>query len=209
MTIRVLLADDHIMVRDALAALVAAQGDMAVVAVASDGREATLKARALCPDVALLDLSMPQMNGIEAAAQIRRLVPGCRIIALSALGDDCFISQVVAAGAHGYVHKSESGQRLIETLRRVHAGERCVPEVATPLPKPGQTLLSAREREVLGRLASGARGSQIAQEMGVAVKTVDTYRRRMMQKLGLRSQSELVRYAMALGEPSRSGPSSQ
>lgn len=206
MTIRVLLADDHIMVRDALAALVSTQEDMALVAIASNGREAVLQAQSLKPDIALLDVSMPEMNGIEAAGQIRRFVPRCRIVALSALGEECFVSQMVAAGADAYVHKSESGQTLIETIRRVHADEPCEAQQAEPEQRPGRTLLSRREREVLARLATGAKGSQIAAEMGVAVKTVDTYRRRMMQKLGLRSQTELVRYAVALGETYRPQP---
>ncbi len=199
MTIRVLLADDHIMVRDALAQLISAEADIELVGVAADGREAVLQAQVLKPDVALLDVSMPEINGIEATAQIRKYVPGCRVIAVSGLGDPCFLSQMVAAGVRGYVLKSESAKTLVDTVRQVHAGVDCLPDDQPAPPRPGRTLLSQREREVLARVATGRRGSQIAEDMGIAVKTVDTYRRRIMQKLGLQSQSELVRYALALG----------
>jgi DNA-binding NarL/FixJ family response regulator len=113
MSIRVLLADDHIMMRDALAQLLCAEPDIELVGLAADGREAVLKVKALRPDVALLDISMPEINGIEAAAQIRKYVPECRVIAVSALGDDCFVDQVVQAGAKGYLSKNESAQTLI------------------------------------------------------------------------------------------------
>jgi DNA-binding NarL/FixJ family response regulator len=199
MSIRVLLADDHIMMRDALAQLLGAEPDIELVGLAADGREAVLKVKALRPDVALLDISMPEINGIEAAAQIRKYVPECRVIAVSALGDDCFVDQVVQAGARGYLSKNESAQTLIDSVRQVHAGRTWLPAGKPGPARPGRTLLSRREREVLGRIAEGRRGSQIATEMGVAVKTVDTYRRRIMQKLGLQSQSELMRYALALG----------
>jgi DNA-binding NarL/FixJ family response regulator len=199
MTIRVLLADDHLMVRDALAALLSAQSDMELVGVAGNGRDAVLQAKSLRPQVALLDVSMPEMNGIEAAAQIRKFVPECRVMGLSALADPCFVSQMVDAGARGYVLKSESATTLMEAVRQVHAGGTCLPEGQSAAARPARLLLSRREREVLGRVATGRRGSQIAEDLGVAVKTVDTYRRRIMQKLGLESQAELVRYALALG----------
>ncbi|MFY9973831.1 MAG: response regulator transcription factor [Chromatiaceae bacterium] len=199
MRIRVLLADDHTMVREALAQLIGGEPDIELVGLASDGREAVIQAKALRPDLALLDISMPEINGFEAAAQIRKYVPGCRVIALSALGDDCFVNQMVAAGAQGYVLKSESAQTLVECIRKVHGGQICLPEVRSAAPRTGTTLLSRREREVLTRIGQGRRGSEIASDMGVAVKTVDTYRRRIMQKFGLNSQSELVRYALALG----------
>ncbi len=207
MPIRVLLADDHIMVRDALAQLLAGQPDIELVGLASDGREAVLKAQVLKPDVALMDVSMPEINGIEATAQIRKYVPDCRVIATSGLGDPCFVRQMIDAGVSAYVLKSESAKTLIDMVRRVHAGERCLPEDQPSAPRPGRTLLSRREQEVLGRVATGRRGSQIAEDMGIAVKTVDTYRRRIMQKLGLHSQSELVRYALALsGDAARPAP---
>lgn len=199
MTIRVLLADDHLMVRDALAALIAREPDMEIVALARDGREAILHAQVQRPDIALLDVSMPEINGIEAASQLRRSVPQCRVIALTALPDDCFMAQMRAAGARAYVLKSESGTNLVATIREVVAGRDALAEQAVASSGASQPLLSRREREVLEQVAAGRRGRQIAEDMGVAVKTVDTYRRRIMQKLGLSSQTELVRYALALG----------
>jgi DNA-binding NarL/FixJ family response regulator len=205
MTIRVLLADDHIMVRDALAGMLRAEADIEFVGVASNGLEAVTQTQLLRPDVVVLDVSMPEMNGIEAAACIRKAVPACRVLALSALGDACFVNQMVEAGAKGYVVKSESVNSLVQAVRHVYAGGVWLPD-SPPLPlRANRTLLSRREREVLGRIAAGRRASQIAEELGVAVKTIDTYRRRMMHKLGLQSQTELVRYAVALGE-ARVGP---
>lgn len=206
MTIRVLLADDHTMVRDALRGLLSAEPDIEVVGVAGNGREAVEQAQSLRPDVLVMDVSMPDLNGIEAAAKVHKSVPDCRVVALSALGDDCFVSQMVEAGAKGYVVKSESSQVLVEAVRQVHGGGTWLP-VTPPSPaRPNRTLLSRREREVLGLIAAGRRGSQIALDLGVAIKTVDTYRRRTMNKLGLQSQTELVRYAVALGPtPQRSG----
>ena len=199
MAIRILLADDHLMVRDALAAMLTAEPGIEMVALACDGREAVDRAVALSPDVALLDVSMPELNGIEAARQIRQLVPQCRVIALSALGELCFVKQMAAAGASGYVSKSESAVRLVQTIRQVYAGESCLaPNLASSVGS-GRVLLSRREREVLRNIGCGRRGSEIAAALGVKVKTVDTYRRRIMQKLGLQSQAELMRYAVILG----------
>jgi DNA-binding NarL/FixJ family response regulator len=204
MTIRVVLADDHTMVRDALAGLLDAEPDIEVVGVASDGHAAVELVRSQRPDVTLLDISMPGLNGIETAAVIQKWVPECRIVALSALGDRCFVEQMVAAGAVGYVLKSSSVKELAEAVRAVNGGLTYLPEDLGEASLVNRAKLSRREREVLNRLATGRRGSQVAEDMGVAVKTVDTYRRRIMHKLGLRNQSELIRYALALGG---SGPS--
>jgi len=206
MTIRVVLADDHIMVRDALAGVLAAAPDVELVGVAVDGHEALALAQSLRPDVLLLDVSMPNLNGIETCARVRKAVPGCRVIALTALNDECFVTQMVEAGAKGYVVKSESLAVLVAAVRQVHGGGTWLPQGPPSAARPGRTLLSRREREVLAQIASGQRGSQIAEALGVAIKTVDTYRRRMMTKLGLQSQTELVRYAVALGaSPERPG----
>lgn len=199
MAIRILLADDHLMVRDALAAILAAEPGIEMVALACNGREAVDLAVAVRPDVALLDVSMPQVNGIEAAMQMRTLVPACRVIGLSALGECVFVKQMAAAGARGYVSKSESAVSLVETVRRVFAGDYCIAANPQTLAGAGRSLLSRQEREVLRRIGHGRRGCQIAEDLGVTVKTVDTYRRRIMQKLGLQSHIELMRYAVTLG----------
>lgn len=198
MTIRVLLADDHTMVREALAGMLRAESDIELIGVAANGQEAISQTQLLRPDVVLMDVSMPDLNGIEATARIRKVVPRCRVVALSALGDACFVNQMVEAGARGYVVKSESLDTLVQAVRQVHGGGTWIPERAPGPARPHRTLLSRREREVLRLIAGGRRGSQIAEDLGVAIKTVDTYRRRMMKKLGLQSQTELVRYAVAL-----------
>ena len=198
MTIRVLLADDHIMVRDALAGMLRAEPDIEFVGVAANGQEAITQAQLLRPDVLVMDVSMPDLNGIEATTRIRKALPSCRVLALSALGDACFINQMVEAGAKGYVVKTESLNCLVQAVRQVHGGGTWLPERPPAPPLPHRTALSRREREVLGLIAGGRRGSQIAEDLGVAIKTVDTYRRRMMNKLGLQSQTELVRYAVTL-----------
>jgi DNA-binding NarL/FixJ family response regulator len=199
MTIRVLLADDHMMIRDALAQILKGAPDIEVVGLAANGREAVELAVSLRPDVAVLDVSMPLQNGIDAAAEICKRVPQCRVIALSALGDVCFVKQMADAGAVGYVQKSESADCLVRVLRLVHAGQSCLAGEPDTRARQGRALLSRREREVLRSIAVGRRGSQIADDLGITVKTVDTYRRRMMNKLGLQSQTELMRYAVALG----------
>ncbi|WP_295388947.1 response regulator transcription factor [uncultured Thiodictyon sp.] len=147
-------------------------------------------------------MRMPHLNGIEVAMRLRKVAPACRVLALSALGDECFVKQMVEAGAKGYVVKSESLTTLLLAVRQIHAGGTWLP-VASPPTRPGRTLFSRREREVLAYLAAGQRGSQIAEQLGVGIKTVDTYRRRMIAKLGLQSQCELVRYAVALGVTTR------
>lgn len=199
MRIRIVLADDHIMVREALAGMLGAEPDLEVVGVAADGHEALALVQSRRPDILLLDVSMPNLDGIEAAARVRKAVPACRVIALSALGEDCFVKQMAEAGARGYVVKGQPFAQLVAAVRQVHGGGTWLPERAPPPARTGRTLLSRREREVLAQIAAGQRGTQIALGMGVAIKTVDTYRRRMMTKLGLQSQSELVRYALALG----------
>ena len=209
MTIRIVLADDHAMVREALAGMLDGEPDLEVLGVAGDGHEALALAQARRPDILLLDVSMPNLNGIETAARARKVVPGCRVIALSALGEDCFVKQMVEAGARGYVEKGRPFSELAAAIRQVHGGGTWLPELAPAPVRTGRTLLSRREREVLAQIAAGQRGSQIAEGLGVAIKTVDTYRRRMMTKLGLQSQNELVRYAVALGatpeQPARGG----
>ncbi len=209
MTIRIVLADDHAMVREALAGLLSAEADFEVVGVAADGQEALALVQSRRPDVLLLDVSMPNLNGIETATRVRKALPACRVIALSALGEDCFVKQMAEAGARGYVQKGEPFAQLAAAVRQVHGGATCLPDLVPTPVRSGRTLLSRREREVLAQIAAGQRGSQIALGMGVAIKTVDTYRRRMMTKLGLQSQNELVRYALALGatpeQPARGG----
>jgi DNA-binding NarL/FixJ family response regulator len=145
-----------------------------------------------------MDISMPRLNGIDDAARIVKLLPRTRVIALSAQADRPFVSQMVEAGVQGYVQKELSVQTLAETIRNVMSGQTCLPDASLILSGPEKRLLSRRERVVLKELAAGKRARDVAEAMGISTKTVDTYRRRMMHKLGLESQAELVRYAVTL-----------
>lgn len=210
MGIKVLLADDHRMVRDGLGVLLARETDIDVVAFARDGAEAITLAQAWKPDVVLMDVCMPGINGIEATARIRKLLPRTRVVALSAQGERPFVSQMVEAGASGFVVKEQSVAELARAIRAVAAGETWLPDPAQILSGPEKRLLSRRESVVLDELASGKRAREVAEAMGISTKTVDTYRRRIMSKLGLESQAELLRYAVALragGRDLRPAPS--
>jgi DNA-binding NarL/FixJ family response regulator len=198
MSIKVLLADDHKMVREGLGALLSREPDIDVVAHASDGDEAITLAQAWKPDLVLMDICMPRMNGIEAAACIVKLLPRTRVIALSAQGERPFMSQMVEAGVQGFVLKDQSVSMLAEAIRTVMAGQTWLPDASEILSGPEKRLLSRRERVVLQELAAGKRAREVAEAMGISTKTVDTYRRRMMTKLGLESQAELVKYAVGL-----------
>lgn len=198
MNIKVLLADDHRMVRDGLAMLLGREPDIDIVAYASDGNEAITLAQAWKPNVVLMDICMPGTDGVEATARIVKLLPRTRVIALSAQGERPFISQMVEAGAQGFVRKEESVATLARAIRTVAAGQTWLPDVAALPGGPEKRLLSRRERLVLQELAAGKRAREVAEAMNISTKTVDTYRRRMMSKLGLETQAELVKYAVAL-----------
>lgn len=186
------------MVRDALGELLNREPDICVVAYARDGDEAVTMARAWKPDVALLDVCMPGSSGLDAALRLAKVLPRCRVIALSAQGGRPFVSQMVAAGVAGFVRKDQSVLELADAVRTVAAGGTCLPD-PTDVPRGPETrLLSRRECAVLEEVAAGRPAREMAQSMGISTKTVDTYRRRMMAKLGLASQAELVRYAVAL-----------
>jgi len=196
--LKVVLADDHKMIRESLGALLSSEPDIKVVAYAGDGAEAITLAKAWKPHIVLMDICMPVVDGIEAAMRIVKQLPQTRVIALSAQGERPFVSQMVEAGVQGYVLKDESVATLARAVRAVAAGHTWLPEPTQILSGPEKRLLSRRERLVLKELAEGKRAREVAEVMGISTKTVDTYRRRMMSKLGLVSQAELVKYAVAL-----------
>jgi DNA-binding NarL/FixJ family response regulator len=198
MAITVVLADDHKMIRECLGAMLSEEPDISVVASASDGREAITLAQAWKPDIVLMDVCMPGVDGIEAAQRIDKLLPRTRVIALSAQGEPAFVSQMVEAGVRGYVLKDDSVATLAEAIRAVAAGQTWLPDASRILSGPEKRLLSRREQLVLKGLAEGKRAREVAEAMGIGTKTVDTYRRRILSKLGLASQMELVKYAVAL-----------
>jgi DNA-binding NarL/FixJ family response regulator len=211
MSITVLLADDHRIVRQGLRALLEKEGDMVVVGEASNGRDAVRLTVEMSPDVIVLDISMPEMNGIEAARRIIADNPASRILVLSMHGDKRFVVEMFRAGVKGYLLKDCATDELVRAIRTIHAGEtylspqiaglvvkdfiKMIPE-ASPETSP---LLSAREREVLQLLAEGKNAKEIAFILSVSSKTVDTFRQNIMKKLELNTVAELTKYAIREG----------
>jgi DNA-binding NarL/FixJ family response regulator len=206
--IRVLIADDHEVVAEGLRHLVEAERDIQVVACVADGRAAVQQARDTQPDVVLMDLSMPELNGADATRAILERDPRCRVIVLSMYSQREYVRRALKAGAAGYVVKRSAAKEVVEAIRAVHAGQRYLsPRVADvviddyagderedPLAR-----LSAREREVLQLLAEGHTGAQIAERLSLSQKTVETYRARLVEKLGIRDVAGLVRFAIQRG----------
>jgi DNA-binding NarL/FixJ family response regulator len=208
MPIRILIADDHGVVAEGLKHLVEAEADMQVVACVGDGREAVQLARDAQPDVVLMDLSMPELNGADATRAILQRDPKCRVIVLSMYAQREYVRRALKAGAAGYVVKRSAAKEVVEAIRAVHAGQRYLsPRVADVVledysdDKQDDPLarLSAREREVLQLLAEGRTGAEIAQRLSLSQKTVETYRARLVEKLGIRDLAGLVRFAIQRG----------
>jgi DNA-binding NarL/FixJ family response regulator len=216
--VRVLLADDHKVVRDGLRLLVDGQRDMRVVGEAADGKEALDKARELKPDVVVMDLSMPRLSGLQATERLRVEQPAVKVVALTVHEDAAYLLQLCKAGAVGYVLKRSAGDDLIQAIRAVAGGAlHFDPAVANQAlrgqvgepPNKGrlQTAdLSAREKEVLVLLAWGYSNKEVANSLHLSVKTVETYRLRIGEKLGLRSRTEIVKHALRQGWLSESYP---
>jgi DNA-binding NarL/FixJ family response regulator len=225
---KVLLADDHRIVREGLRSLLETQPDLQVVAEASDGRQAVEMARQLSPDVVVMDVAMPQLNGIEATRQISAEEPAMKVVALSMHSDRRFVSEALKAGASGYVLKDGAFDELISAIRavvadRVYLSPRVagmvVEDYVRRLPsrgnggtqqQPGQDdsdntrrsvfdALTPREREVLQLMAEGFATKEVAHRLHVSVKTVETHRRQIMEKLDLHSVAELTKYAIREG----------
>ena len=210
-TLRVVLADDHEVVREGLKALINSQLDMTVVGEAADGEAAVRQARALLPDVLVMDLSMPVLNGAEATIQVRRDCPGVKVIALTVHEERVYLSQLLRAGASGYVLKRAAAAELVRAVRAVASGAIYVDPAMTGslvegyldgldvASQPARGALSDRERDVLMRIARGFSNKEIAAELELSVKTIETYKARVAEKLGLRSRVDIVRYAASKG----------
>jgi DNA-binding NarL/FixJ family response regulator len=208
MTIRILIADDHGVVAEGLKHLVEAQADMEVVACVGDGREAVQQARDARPDVVLMDLSMPELNGADATRAILERDPKCRVIVLSMYAQREYVRRALKAGAAGYIVKRSAAKEVVDAIRAVHAGQRYLsPRVADVVLEDYTderqddplALLSPREREVLQLLAEGRTGAQIAERLSLSQKTVETYRARLVEKLKIRDVAGLVRFAIQRG----------
>ena len=199
MKTRILLADDHPMLRAGLAMLIEAEADLAVVAEAADGIEAVEKARALKPDIVILDLTMPRLSGLEALREIRRDCPETKILVLTMHDDPAYGRTVLGAGAMGYVTKKAADRELLLAIRTVRAGRPFVDLTQAEEMLPRRTPLSQREQQVLTELAHGFTHQEIADRLAVSIKTVETYLARLSAKLGLHRRADLVTYALEIG----------
>jgi DNA-binding NarL/FixJ family response regulator len=202
---RILLVDDHPVVRNGLKGLIDSQPDMEVIGEAWDGTDAVRVALDLRPDVVVMDISMPGVGGAEATELLHRDAPGIRVLALTAHEDRGYLPVVLKAGASGYVLKRAAADDLVRAIRAVAAGETYIdPSVSGQLiaatrPPASGPELSEREAEVLRLIAQGHAIKQIAADLDVSVRTVETYKARGAEKLGLKTRADIVRYALQRG----------
>jgi len=208
MTIRVLLIDDHAVVRDGLAALLTGQPDLEVVGGCGDGLEGLRLVGELEPDVVVVDLTLPGLNGVEVARQLAVEAPGSRVCALTMHSEAQFVRDVIDAGAAGYVTKGAPFDAVIDAIRTIAAGGSYLSEDARAMLTAGDPTeanhgsiasLSPRERQVLQLIAEGASSKRAAATLGVTKKTIDHHRQSVMRKLGLFSVSELTKFAIRHG----------
>jgi DNA-binding NarL/FixJ family response regulator len=210
--IRILLADDHTILRAGLRMMLNVQPDIEVVGEASDGRQALAEALRLQPDVVLMDITMPEMNGIEATRQIKRSLESTRVLILTMHENEEYLFQVLRAGASGYILKEAADTELISAIRVVFSGRFYMsPSAQTMMvgdyllrvrsgeERDSYSALTEREREILKLVAEGLTNNQIAERLYISPKTVDTHRTHIMDKLNLHSRAELVKYAMRRG----------
>ena len=208
MTIRVLLADDHAMMRDGLKALLTASLGVSVVAEVGNGRDAVRRAEELKPDVAILDISMPELNGIEATRLLRDKCPGIRVVILSMHSSSEHVFRALEAGAMGYLLKESAGAEVNAAVRAVHGGRRYLSRAIVALEPAVRSgvarsspldSLSARERQVLQLVVEGHSSAEIAKRVHLSPKSVDTYRSRLMRKLSVSDVPSLVKFAIQHG----------
>jgi DNA-binding NarL/FixJ family response regulator len=209
--LRIFLVDDHPVVREGLKALVNGQPDMEIVGEAADGRAAVEQAPICRPDVIMMDISMPELTGAQATIELQRVCPDGRILVLSVHEDTSYVRESLRAGASGYILKRTAPASLIQAIRDVAAGGVYVDPllagaVLGPLVRQRTAAagvvtdeLSEREADVVRLVASGYTNKEIAARLGISVKTVETYKARAMEKLGLQSRAALVRYAVGRG----------
>jgi DNA-binding NarL/FixJ family response regulator len=207
-TIRILIADDHAVVAEGLRSLIEAQSDMEVVGLAGNGREAVRQTLEKKPDVVVMDNAMPELNGIEAARAIRERGEHTRVVMLSMHSTSAHVHRALQAGANGYVLKQSVGRELVDAIRTVHAGRRYLSKpladdlldrLVSDVPEDPLSRLSARERQVLQMIAEGHSVVDIAGKLSLSRKTVETYRERMMEKLGLHDVAGLIKFAIQHG----------
>jgi DNA-binding NarL/FixJ family response regulator len=211
--ITVLLAEDHMVVREGFRKMLELEHDLEVVGEAQDGRQAVALVKKLRPAVVLMDIAMPQLNGLEATRQILKTVPGTKIVILSAHNDDAYVKNATESGAVGFLLKQNSSHVVCEAIRQVQKGDTYFgPAVARRLhqlegkaqsragrPQPRHVQLTSREVEVLQLIAEGKANKQTAAELGIGMKTVEKHREHLMQKLDIHDTAGLTRYAISTG----------
>ncbi len=211
--ITVLLAEDHMIVREGLRALLLKENGIEVVGEAENGRQAVAMARELCPDVIVMDIAMPLLNGLEATRQLLHTAPETKVLVLSAHSDDAYVKQVMALGASGYLIKQTAASVLPEAIRQVFKGKlyfspsiskrRLADEKKAhdrgDLPNKKPTSMTSREMEVLQLVAEGKANKETADELHISVKTVEKHRQTLMEKLNIHDTAGLTRYAIATG----------
>ena len=206
--IRILLADDHTILRSGIRSLLEDEPGLSVIGEAEDGRTAVAMACKLKPDVAIMDIAMPLLNGLEATRQIKMQCPGVKVLILSMHDNEEYIRQVLEAGAMGYILKDAAARELISAIQSVYRGEAVLSPAVTRLviedylrwggarPQDEIDGLSPREREVLQLIAEGYTNKQIAEILSISIKTVQAHRNNLMQKLDLHDRGELIKYAI-------------
>ena len=211
MTISVVLADDHTIVRDGLRALLEADPEIRVVGNAADGRQVVKQVAELQPDVVIMDISMPQLNGIDATRQILEVSPQVRVIILSMLGTADHVFHALQAAARGYLLKESAGREVMDAVQTVYAGEMYFSRPIThtlvndyiqqrdDTHKGSLESLSMRENEILCLVVEGKTSAEIGRSLNLSPKTVESYRSRMMQKLGVSDLTELIKFAIRHG----------
>lgn len=199
--IRILTVDDHPLLREGIAVLIKAEADMELVAEASNGEEAIEQFRLHRPDVTLMDLQMPNLNGTEAISRIRNEFPNAKIIVLSTYSGDVQVLRAIKAGARGYILKGHVGRELLEAIRSVHAGHKKIPaEIATELAEhAGDDALSSREMDVLRLIASGNSNKQIADRLSIGETTVKSHITNILSKLGANDRAHAVTIGLQRG----------
>ncbi len=217
--IGVLLVDDHTVVRQGLRALLKAEEDIEVVGEAENGRQAVMLAKKYPPEVVVMDVAMPQLNGLEATRQILKALPNTKVLVLTSYGDDECVEQLMQAGAAGYLIKQTAANDLLKAIREVQRGnaffspaiakrlrDQCRQAFSSGQPARRSVDLTSREAEVLQLIAEGSSNKQIASELAISIKTVEKHRQQVMNKLNIHDVAGLTRYAISKGLVERSLP---
>ena len=210
--IRVLIADDHTLVREGLRALLEGQGDFEVIAEASNGREAVDRAIQMRPDVVLMDLGMPDLDGLAATRHILRTNPAIRILVLTVHETEDYFFRVLEVGAHGFLVKDAASTELVAAVRAVHHGgvylhppmakrlvEEYLQRIGSGEERAAHSMLTRRERQILALIGAGHTNQEIAEQLSLSINTVQAHRSHIIDKLNLHSRADLMRYAVRVG----------